>query len=424
MKNKDEQAVNSKRELPVVTSEIVNMDFPARISSQLFTYGKFRWKMGVRPFRLLMMVTQTLAMEKKPYPELFPEYTFPLQKVFEFMGVSNNNKRYDLLVKDMKELMSAVIEEKTVSKRGKIKWTGKTLISWCEVNEETSSLSIQINEKSREYLVGMQRWAELQPRIYLKLSTENQNWFYSFFQKEIYVAKKTGKSIKLIVDIQNLKEQLFLDNVKTYNPEEYSKANEKFFSRIIGITKPKGWKYNKENDSLNTPWDYVSETGKTTGTLYNITSKTDINAAAYPIKEGAKYKKICFILSYKEEYLTKTEEYRYAKKIESENIYDMGKPETTGRSKSNNPHQLMRDLFDNPPIIDGIENPVYNNDIPKGYVIIPAETINSFVDDYNKKNYPETTTPEKIATSLGYKILPDGRALKIHQPLSRPNNEK
>ena len=86
-----------------VYSPLINLNFPARISSQLFTYGQFRWKMDVRPFRLLMMVTQTLAMEKKPMPSLFPEYVFPLKKVFEYMGITNNGKRYDLLANDIKE---------------------------------------------------------------------------------------------------------------------------------------------------------------------------------------------------------------------------------------------------------------------------------------------------------------------------------
>ena len=153
--NSDNEANNMK----TIYSPHINLDFPARISSQLFIYGQYRWKMNVRPFRLLMMVTQTLAMEKQQTPNLFPEYVFPVNKVFEYMGISNNNKRYDLLASDIKELMSTVIEKKEKSKKGKFKWVGKTRISVCKIDSEDSSLRIKINDESRDYLVGMKRWS-------------------------------------------------------------------------------------------------------------------------------------------------------------------------------------------------------------------------------------------------------------------------
>jgi hypothetical protein len=59
--NLSEEEMNLKS----IYSPQINLDFPARISSELFNYGQYRWKMNVRPFRLLMMVTQTLAMEKQ-----------------------------------------------------------------------------------------------------------------------------------------------------------------------------------------------------------------------------------------------------------------------------------------------------------------------------------------------------------------------
>ena len=205
--NEDNDQFNMK----TIYSPHINLDFPARISSQLFNYGQYRWKMNVRPFRLLMMVTQTLAMEKQQTPLLFPEYVFPLSKVFEYMGIANNNKRYDLLAADTKELMSTVIEKKEKSKKGKFKWIGKTLISMCKIDSEDSSLRIKINEESRDYLVGMKRWSEIQPRIYLKLTTAYQNWFYAYFKKELYLIENSNSKVKITVEISTLKEMLYLN---------------------------------------------------------------------------------------------------------------------------------------------------------------------------------------------------------------------
>ena len=80
---------------------------------------------------------------------------------------------------------------------------------------------------------------------------------------------------------------LYLSESKSYN--QLKNANEKFFNKVLGIEKPKEWKYNSEDESANVPWNFYQERGKTTGTLYTISVSTDINACAYPIKEGKTY---------------------------------------------------------------------------------------------------------------------------------------
>lgn len=395
-----------------VYSPYINLNFPARISSQLFTYGQFRWKMAVRPFRLLMMVTQTLAMEKKPMPSLFPEYIYPLNKVFEYMGITNNGKRYELLANDVKELMSTVIEHKETSKRGKFKWVGKTLISLCEVDSDTSSLRIKINEDSRNYLVGMNRWSEIQPRFYLKLSTEYQNWFYAYFKKEMYLAKNTTKPIKLIVDIDLLKEMLYLSDSKSYN--QAKNANEKFFNKVLGIEKPKEWKYNSENESENTPWNYYQERGKTTGTLYTISTSTDINACAYPIKDGKSYTKICFIINYKKAFLSRNCEKEYEYYMKKHEIKDMGKPAKRGRkqNKETGP-QSMQDLFNSMHVISDMENPLYDENLPHStHIEIPHESINAMLYAHNQQNPHNQKTKEQFIKELGYTINENGKIIK------------
>lgn len=411
------EPTGKKKKLPMIESPNIDMDYPARISSELFSYNQVRWNINVRPFRLLMMLSQTLAMEKQPYPSLFPEYSFPLKKVFTYIGTENTNRRFDLLIKDVKELMSAVIETKETTKRGKVKWNGKTLIASAEIDEENESLNIQINEKSRHYLVGMKRWAELQPNIYLNLSTYYQNWFYSYFKKEMYLCRTPGKSIKIIVMIKTLKELLKLDEVKTYDPKCNPNAQTKFLERIVGIKKPKGWVYDNVDELKNTPWDYVGttnkETGeiKATGTLYAITTLTDINACAYAIKstkKGTSYEKICFILSPKQSYL-----------INNKTSQNKDQKLRSKRCKSNKPDVLMQDLFDNPPIFEESPNPLYDENLPLAdSVIFPPETLDRYMEEY-KSGYPGDAseiniTKEELAKKMGYEILEDGRLIKYY----------
>ena len=79
--------------------------------------------------------------------------------------------------------MSTVIEKKEKTKKGKFKWIGKTLISMCKIDSEDFSLRIKINEESRDYLVGMKRWSEIQPRIYLKLNISGSIDSYTFLNE-------------------------------------------------------------------------------------------------------------------------------------------------------------------------------------------------------------------------------------------------
>lgn len=394
-----------------VSSPDIDLNFPARISSQLFCYGKYRWNMAVRPFRLLMMVTQTLAKEKHPLPTLFPEYTFPLNKVFEYMGISNCGNRYDLIIDDMKELMSTVIDEKETTKKGKVRWTGKTLITNCYIDGETNQLCVQINENSREYLVGMQRWAELQPKIYLKLSTKLQNWFYAYFKKEVFIAKNTTKPIRIYAKINVLKEMLYLDEMKTYDPTQNKNANEKFFSRVLGITKPKGWKFNSEETLLNTPWDYVIGTDNNpTGTLYNITKNTDINAYAYPIKEGKAYTQICFIINRKKAYIDNN-------LIKGRN--NQGSSQTSPvqilKPKANRGQTFtMKDMFSDEvvPVLDNINNPLFDDKLPSAsHITVPQTLFNQFYEEYQQQRKQQISR-EEFARLHGWEIQESGEIVK------------
>lgn len=386
-----------RKKLPSVERDKISDDKVAKISTDLFLYGKTRWRMSVRPFRLLCMVAQTLSSEKESPGQLSlfkTEYTYSPAKVFKYLGLENTNQRYELLISDMLELMETVIQYKTVSKRGAIRWKGINLLSYCDIDEETGRIVVQINDSARGYLVGMNRWCALQPKYYLKLSTEYQNWFYVFLKKE------AGVQPSITVDIDTLKEMLCIDNLKTYDPEQSKNANEYFFRKVLGIEKPKGWKYKPQGK--NEPWDYTRDKDKeVVGTLGIITKETDINVSAFPIKEGRTYTKVRFDISRKKTTLSKVEQEQLHKKLTAFDIEDMGKPERKGRSKAKKP-QSMADMFSSTPLVDEHKNPMADIDsIPSAKTIIPAKSVRETARHLNM-------TADQLATRLGYRKREDG----------------
>ena len=269
--------MEERRNLPTVKKERQSMEKAAHISTEIFVYGRTRWRMKVRPFRLLMMVCQAISSEKGQLP-IFPEFEFPLEKVFTYLGLEKTKGRYDLLAEDLREFLSSCVEIKSYTKRGAQRWLGTSFITWYLLDEEKSVLHIQINEKAREYLFGMKRWCSMQPKFYLRLSTEYQNWFYTFLRKELNFKPK------ITVEISVLKEMLYLDKTPSYNTTKNPNANDNFFKRVIGIRKPKDWKYNPKGK--NDPWEYTKDSnGEYIGALAGITKHTDMNVPAYRLRQ-------------------------------------------------------------------------------------------------------------------------------------------
>ena len=367
------------------------MEKAAHISTEIFVYGRTRWRMKVRPFRLLMMVCQAISSEKGQLP-IFPEYVFPLEKVFTYLGLEKTKGRYDLLAEDLREFLSSCVEIKSYTKRGAQRWTGTSFITWYLLDEEESVLSIQINEKARDYLFGMNRWCSMQPKFYLRLSTEYQNWFYTFLRKELYF------NPKIIVEISALKEMLYLDKTPSYNMTENPNANDNFFKRVIGIRKPKDWKYTPKGK--NTPWEYTKDSrGEYTGALAGITMYTDMNVTAYPVKTGRSYTAIVFEISSKAKVLTEATKVRVRKESSKHDIQDMGKPTRQGRSKK---LQTIADLFQDTPVIQKEKNPIIEKEqIPTGSVIIHNSTVLELAR-------AQGINAESLAERLGYKRRKDG----------------
>lgn len=383
--------MEERRNLPTVKKERQSMEKAAHISTEIFVYGRTRWRMKVRPFRLLMMVCQAISSEKGQLP-IFPEYVFPLGKVFTYLGLEKTKGRYDLLAEDLREFLSSCVEIKSYTKRGAQRWTGTSFITWYLLDEEESVLNIQINEKARDYLFGMNRWCSMQPKFYLRLSTEYQNWFYTFLRKELNFKPK------ITVEISVLKEMLYLDKTPSYNTTKNPNANDNFFKRVIGIRKPKDWKYTPKGK--HTPWEYTKDSkGEYTGALAGITMHTDMNVTAYPVKTGRSYTAIIFEISSKAKVLTEATKVRVRKESSKHDIQDMGKPTRQGRSKK---LQTIADLFQATPVVQKEKNPIMEKEqIPTGSVIIHNSTVLELART-------QGINAESLAERLGYKRRKDG----------------
>lgn len=380
-----------RRKLPVIKKDRQSMEKSAHISTEIFKYGQTRWRMGVRPFRLLMMVCQAISSEQGQMP-LFPEYVFPLDKVFKYLGLENTNQRYDLLAEDLKEFLSSCVENKTYTKRGARRWVGTSFITWYQLDEEDPLLRVQVNENARSYFIGMKRWCSMQPKFYLKLSTEYQNWFYTFLRKELNL------QTKITVEIDVLKEMLYLDKTASYDPKKNKNANENFLKRVIGIQKPKDWKYTK--NGKNKPWEYIkNKNGEFSGTLASITQYTDMNVTAYAERDGRSYTAITFEISAKAKFLSDTMKERVIQQNNKYATQDFGEP---SRGRRSNKIQTIGDLFANTPVIQPEDNPVINPEtIPAGKTIIPANTVRQMAK-------LQDTRPDILAKKLGYTLREDG----------------
>lgn len=269
---------------------------PIRVSQELYEVGKVRFKMGVYGYRLLYALAQSLDYNQK---DLFPEYGFDLQVIFKYLNINNNGRRYEILNEALKDIGENILNIKTYKKSGGIRWQGMAWITKYDFATDEKLLNIQINESVKPFLLNLKQYALIRPKDYLNLSTEYQNWFYPYL-------KNVAKLGKWRVAIEDLKQALFLENTDSYNPKKNKNAIPYFLDRVIGIQISQ--KAKLENQTATKAkrkpklieWDYTKDKeGNNTGTLFGITSGTDINVTASVEKTGRSYTHIVFLLSEK-----------------------------------------------------------------------------------------------------------------------------
>lgn len=356
-----------------------------RISQDLYDVSTCRWRMSTYGYRLLFALAQTVEYAGE---ELFPEVGFDKQVIFKYLGLANTERKYELLDKILNEVLDKSLHIVRTKKSGARVWMGYSWITTYRFSEDEKYINIRLNGDVKPFLINLKQYAAIQPKYYLKLSTEYQNWFYPYLKNVVKLGKWT-------VPINDLKFALYLESTPTYDPKQNKNATEKFLEKVIGITiSQKAKEENRLSKAQKRPqkpiaWDYTTDkSGKFTGTLAGITANTDINVTASVIKTGRSYTHIVFFLSEK----AKCTSQQRKKQIEADNQQhiedDFGKPQ---QRKTRKGVQTMQDLFSQELDAIPVINPAYEK--------APTANIRYFSDE-DIKNGAKTmglSIPEFIA---------------------------
>lgn len=371
-----------------------------RVTQELYDLDRVRWKLSIGGYRLLFALAQCLDYTD----DLFPEIVFDKKTVFRYLGLENNKDCYNQLSKTLHEIQSSPLEIMEIKKNGSITWAGFSWITSYLFNSHNPQLCIKINTDIKPFLLNLKQYAAIQPKYYLRLSTEYQNWFYPYLKNVVKLGKWQ-------VSIEKLKRALYLENTPSYDPKQNKNATENFLKYVLGIqisktAKEEQQKAKKENCKPKLiSWDYTKDkSGQPTGTLAGITINTDINVSACAVKTGRAYTDIIFFLSEKPKSLSKKYKEKLIEKNNANVDQDMG-------HRKEDPS--MADLFStggiNPDYI--AMNPFFEKELPKPKAkaqqrhYYEHEIIRSFAESINK-------TFEEAISNLKLKQDKEGRYYK------------
>lgn len=338
--------------------EKYNENKVVRVSQELYQLDKIRWRMSTLGYRLLFAISQSVSSIEE---EILPDVGFDKQSLFKYLGLDNNNDKYNRLAETLAEVGQNMLQFATKKKNGAQVWQGYTWITAYNLAMDEKYVQICINPKVRQFLMQLNKYACIQPKYYLKLSSDYQNWFYPYFKN--YVKLHQWK-----VSIDDLKNALELTESPTYDPKKNKNANERFLSDVIGIrindkvkAEQRAAKAEKRTAKL-IEWDYVTDknTKKVMGTLAAISQFTDINVTACAVKTGRSYTHLVFFMSEKTTSISRNRKEQEAAKNQAEN--DMGKRQQPRKRSAKNQDMkaIMQDLFSSEPTAQAIPNPAYD----------------------------------------------------------------
>lgn len=359
---------------------------PVRISQELFQVNRCRWRMSVPAYRLLFALAQSLDYTQK---DLFPELGFELNTIFKYLGLDNNKDKYARLQEALIEVRKEGLDIVTPTKNGGVRYSGYSWITSYSFTTDDKLLHIRINDDVKPFLLDLKQYALIQPKYYLKLSTEYQNWFYPYLKNVVKLGKWR-------IAIEDLKHALYLEKTPSYDSKQNKNATEYFLNRVIGIqvsTKAKN-----ENQAATAAkrkpkfieWDYTKDKeGNIIGTLAGITANTDINVTASVEKTGRSYTHIIFYLSEKQ----------HKNIINTDVEDDMGKPQQ--RAKRKKITLQMGDIF------------AENLDINPAYEKIPQARIQIYTNEQVLHNAKELNMSVAVfLDKMRLQKMEDGRYYK------------
>lgn len=319
------------------------------ISSELYDISHYRWKMSTMGYRTLFAVAQ--GMDRSTDSS---ELRIRKDAMFDYLGLATTNRKYEMLADALREVRVSGLDFCSVNKRGKRTWEGHSWISDYKLSEEDPFVHIKVNDNVMQFLIRLKQFALIQPKNYLRLSTDYQNWFYPFLKLRLgapdgrwevsiddlaeALSLETNFVKKVVVTDSEKKTILVPQPSKAYARDNKDRVGN-ILKRVIGITPSAAYKKEmaeakKEGRDMRfRAWDYVKGAdGQPTGTIYTISKETDIDVVAMAVKEGRSYSKVVFYIREKTDKMSKARQEAEYEKIRSAAEQDMGprKPDDGG----------------------------------------------------------------------------------------------
>lgn len=319
------------------------------ISSELYDMGHYRWKMSTMGYRTLFAVAQGMERDTG-----LTSIHIKKDAMFEYLGLDTTNRKYEMLADALREVRQTGLDFCTVSKNGKRTWEGHSWITDYVLSEEDNFVHIEVNKKAMQFLIRLKQFALIQPKHYLQLSTDYQNWFYPFLK--LRLGSPEGRwevSIDEISDALKLETNYVkrermeggrkITELQAQASKAYARDNKdrvgNILKRVIGITPSEAYKEElkkaKEEgrEARFRAWDYVKDNnGNPSGTLYTISQNTDIEVTAMPVKIGRSYGKVIFYIKEKIEAMSKKRLEQLHEGIVNAAEMDMGGRKSGGES--------------------------------------------------------------------------------------------
>lgn len=226
---------------------------------------------GVYSFRLLLMVAQQanqLNVELKGETA----WDFDIKTVYQYLGMERDEdfKTACSICKRFAKAQVAIVDE--------TKEEFEIFVICKSIRWKDGRMRMVLNEAAIPYLTQLSSYAMLRPSNALRLDSPYKQLLYSYLRGMVNAAK----TMECDITIAELLKYLGLEKHKAYTTNKNAKID--FCRRVLGIARPKGWKWNPVGKS--SPWGYTTDKdGKPFGTLFSINEYTDLHCEAYAFDE-------------------------------------------------------------------------------------------------------------------------------------------
>lgn len=283
-----EEIVIDEENISVPNSEI---KVPVKISASLSNMDEL-WNFDEHTFRIMLLVAKAVA--KKPVtPGHGVKFTFDVDNLLYWTGLTHVSRRYEILDYLNNNMagngLSRISWADEDGKRGgsidifpQFRWDKDKGTVMIEVLADAIPLFQQLE--------GNKWYTQIMPHVVLLLDTPYKQFFYYHFRKWV-PNKNTHKQANIPIKVSDIRHALKLDvpgedGKIPYTYADKSTSEKRFLEKVLGIKKPKGWKYDSTQAVESfTPWEWTKDkSGNNTGTLWSIENNTEIHVSPYAFR--------------------------------------------------------------------------------------------------------------------------------------------